>query len=362
MAKDIENSDNIKYMEIYNYFRGLIKSGVLKPGDKLPTESQIGKTFGVSRITVILGLTQLQKEKLIYRVQGSGSFVSKESVLTSDTLDIVSLIVSFTGQGREIQLIDGIENHLKQNGYLLSVSNSGENADDERRIIESLKDKVKGIILYPASSSRNDALFEDLLKEQYPIVYIDRYPINVPCSYVACDNFDGGYKIGKFFLEKGHERIALIYHDIAELTSERDRFNGFMKAMSEGNIPREYINIISINKSDTVDTVDKIIKELYIKKAVAERPTAIFTFNDHLANSIMDYIHEKELKLPENFILAGFDDLENKPRHLPFITIRQMHYQIGEESAKLVLKKIENQLFVNEQHIIPIELIQEDVL
>ena len=362
MAKKNGSTDNLKYMEIYNHFRGLIKSGVLKPGDKLPTEEQIGKNFDVSRITVIYGLNQLQKEKLIYRVQGSGSFVSEEPGATSDKINIISLIVSFKGEGREIQLIEGIENHLKQNGYLLTVSNSGEDIDEERKLIENIKNKVKGIILYPASSNANTKIFDDLLKEQYPIVYIDRYPVSVPCSYVVSDNFDGGYKIGKFFTEKGHERIALIYHDITEFTSERDRFNGFMKAMSEGMIPKEYINIISIKRSETEDTLEKIIKELYIKKPASEIPTAIFTFNDHLANSIMDYIHKKKIRLPENFVLAGFDDLENKPRHIPFITIRQMHYQMGEEAAKLALKKIRNNSFVNEQQIIPVELVQAKLL
>jgi GntR family transcriptional regulator len=60
-----------------SYLRGLINSGELKPGDMIPTESQLGLQFGVSRMTVRQALGRLVYDGLIVRYRGQGSFVAE---------------------------------------------------------------------------------------------------------------------------------------------------------------------------------------------------------------------------------------------------------------------------------------------
>lgn len=349
---------NLKYMDIYDHFLGLIRSGVLKSGDKLPTEEQVAARFEVSRITVIRALNQLQADGYIRRAQGSGSYVS-ERTAGRGPLKVVSFIKPFMGQGREIQLLQGMEMRLKEAGYLLSVSNSNQSADVERELILSMKDDVRGIILYPVSSMDNAALYENLMKEQYPVVYVDRYPMNVPCSYAACDNFDGGYRIGRYFLENGHKKIALIYHDILSITSERDRFNGFMKAMAEAAFPRDDIKILSITRMEGSETLDRILGELYGGGAEGAHPTALFTFNDMLALAFMEHIRQNRqaFALPGGFTLAGFDNLRDTSGDVPFITIRQNYSAIGEKAAELLIARMGTNSLVNEQVVVPVELV-----
>lgn len=59
--------------------RSEILSGKLRPGQRLPPEQKIGEHFDVSRVTVREGLRILQDESLIYKRQGSGSYVSARS-------------------------------------------------------------------------------------------------------------------------------------------------------------------------------------------------------------------------------------------------------------------------------------------
>jgi DNA-binding GntR family transcriptional regulator len=52
-----------------------IESGIIPEGNKLPSESQLGDSYHVSRITVRRALAELEKKKYIFKKQGQGSFV-----------------------------------------------------------------------------------------------------------------------------------------------------------------------------------------------------------------------------------------------------------------------------------------------
>jgi len=354
---NVENENKLKYMEIYNHYKGLIKSKILSPGDKIPTENEIGEAFKVSRITVTKALNMLANDGFIYRIPGSGTYVKDTEPSKKDPgLKVISLIVSFKPQGREIELIQGIENYLKLHGYLLSVSNSNDDPEVEKQLILDFKDKVDGIILYPSASNMNTDLFFDLFKENYPIVYVDKYPFNVPCNYVTSDNFAGGYAIGKYLIDKNHENIALVFYDLVSYTSEIDRFNGFMKAVTEKGINKENIRIISIGKNRSEESREELYHQLLTNSDL----TAIFACNDVLAYKIMNHISNGNYKLPKNFVIAGFDDLNSITPNLPFITVHQELYDIGEEAAKLIMGIIANNVYIiNEHKIVPVRLVEK---
>src|SRR5882762_7609775 len=66
---------------MHSQIREIIRRGVLDgtyaPHSQMPSESQMMETFQVSRITVRQALGDLQKEGLIFKVAGKGSFVAK---------------------------------------------------------------------------------------------------------------------------------------------------------------------------------------------------------------------------------------------------------------------------------------------
>ena len=64
------------YMRIQQFILDKIKSGEWAPGDLIPTEAELGRQFGCSRVTVAMAMRELVKDGAIYRVQGKGSFVS----------------------------------------------------------------------------------------------------------------------------------------------------------------------------------------------------------------------------------------------------------------------------------------------
>jgi len=66
------------YYQLENILREKIKSGEYRPGDPFPTEDQLVQSYRVSRITVRQALASLEKDRLIIRTRGKGTFVTEE--------------------------------------------------------------------------------------------------------------------------------------------------------------------------------------------------------------------------------------------------------------------------------------------
>ena len=66
------------YYQLGTILREKILSGHYAPGERLPTEAELVESYGVSRITVRQALKSLEKEGLIRRSAGRGTFVNEE--------------------------------------------------------------------------------------------------------------------------------------------------------------------------------------------------------------------------------------------------------------------------------------------
>lgn len=69
-------SDQPKYMQLFNYIKKLIAEGELKPGDKLPTIRTLAQKLKVNNVTIINAYKQLENNKYITAKKGSGYYVS----------------------------------------------------------------------------------------------------------------------------------------------------------------------------------------------------------------------------------------------------------------------------------------------
>ena len=64
------------YATIKKHILEGVHSGDLKPGDKIPSESELVEQFEVSRMTVNRALRELKDEGIVVRLAGVGSFVA----------------------------------------------------------------------------------------------------------------------------------------------------------------------------------------------------------------------------------------------------------------------------------------------
>ena len=70
------------YVQLADILRTKIKNGTWEPDEKIPSENELNRMYGLSRMTVRQVLTNLVDEDLLYRVHGKGTFVAHRKIST----------------------------------------------------------------------------------------------------------------------------------------------------------------------------------------------------------------------------------------------------------------------------------------
>jgi GntR family transcriptional regulator len=77
-----------RYHQVYVKLRSWVRDGSYAPGSQIPTEPELCKLFGVSRITIRKAISELVSESWLVRHQGKGTFVSLGAAEPAATLDL----------------------------------------------------------------------------------------------------------------------------------------------------------------------------------------------------------------------------------------------------------------------------------
>ena len=89
------------YAQLRDQLKAEILEGRRAPGERLPSEAELIAHYGVSRITVRQALNDLQKEGLLVKAHGKGSFVAQPTV-AQDLTQLKGLAESVGGAGRTV--------------------------------------------------------------------------------------------------------------------------------------------------------------------------------------------------------------------------------------------------------------------
>lgn len=87
-----------RYRQVKEHIITLINTGKLKPRDRVPSENELTRTLGVSRMTVNRGLRELADDGYVVRLAGVGTFVS-ESRTYSDVLKVRNIADEIRARG-----------------------------------------------------------------------------------------------------------------------------------------------------------------------------------------------------------------------------------------------------------------------
>jgi LacI family transcriptional regulator, kdg operon repressor len=246
----------------------------------------------------------------------------------------IGVIVANILHNFSTQVIRAIEDICHEHDFHLIVCNADDDPGKEKRYIEMLRAKqVDGIILFP--TGENVGLYKGMVKEDYPVVFIDRTVANVPIPSFLLDNEKAAGLAVQHLIDKGYERIGVITNVIRNVPTRMERINGYKKTLQNNGIAinEKYIKSLEINKVQ-----EELEKMLSIEQPIQ----AILAGNDLTLMEILKYAKKNRLRIPDDLAIIGIDDVSFASFYEPALTIvAQPASEIGKMAAEQLLAKVQ---------------------
>ncbi|MGA2537886.1 MAG: GntR family transcriptional regulator [Terracidiphilus sp.] len=334
-----------KYKRVFEYLHGHIQSGMLKAGDRLPSEAELGRLFDASRITVAKAVLDLQRMGLVSRRPGAGTHVLSPHLAEGRNFGLLIPELGLT------EIFEPICHGMMRSPFarpdaLLwgnASATVGEAAREADQTVNSfIRQKVAGVFFAPMElsgdkDSTNRRIARDLERAQIPVVLLDRcympYPERSPHDLVGVDNRRAGYIAATHLLRLGVRRLAFLGEALAAGTVDA-RITGFYEALRRHGVAPEKDPAWRGSPQDEA-LVQELLETL--------KPEAIVCANDLTAARLMQTLIALGVRIPEQVRIVGMDDVKYASLlPVPLTTIHQDCAGIGMAAMATMLERLEH--------------------
>jgi len=288
----------------------------------------------VSRALRNSPLVSAETRELVQKIateQGYSVSAAARSLVTgrSNTLGVVVTSISNPFAG---EIIAGVEEFALARGYSILLSTSHADPAREMRAVRSLHEhRVDGILV---NSSRVGRLYMPLLAEMnVPIVLINNEQPGEFIHSVTIDNLRSGRDATSYLVGLGHRRIGYVGNQFG-LQADTERFSGYRQILEEADIG--FSPELVVHGDGGPEAGMRATARLL---ELAERPTAVFCYNDMEALGALRAAREHGLTVPGDLSVVGLDDLYlSSYTDPPLTTVQQPMQEMGRLAAQMLLE------------------------
>ncbi len=244
------------------------------------------------------------------------------------SIGVVTQTISSPFYGEALR---GIEEVLEPAGYLpIFVSGHWHEAGERKAIEALLSRRVDGVIVL-AGRLPNSVL--QRFAKSLPMVVVGRDLRGPGLFSLDFDNRAGGLLATQHLIECGHTRIAFIAGDPAHQDA-LDRQAGYRAALEKAGIAFDPALVMAgdFTEASGLMAVNRLLE--------SRLPfTAIFAANDQSAIGAALGLYRKNVRVPDDVSLVGFDDVAPAKFAIPpLTTVRQSVYEMGSQAAAAMLE------------------------
>ena len=230
------------------------------------------------------------------------------------------------------EVIRGIDLRARRAGYHVVVSSSHSDSAETEAMIRAMRGRVDGLIVL-SPGARTPAL--TTLPQGFPLVLLNS-PGRRTFDSLTIDNYGGAFAMVRHLVGLGHRRITFIGGPPGN-SDAAERLRGYRDAVracsADADAKLEMPG--NFRESTGYEACRRI-------RALRPRPTAIFAANDSMAIGLLYGFREAGVHVPEEFAVAGFDDIPIA-RYItpPLTSVRVPIAALGERATQLVLRAVE---------------------
>jgi GntR family transcriptional regulator, arabinose operon transcriptional repressor len=332
-----------KHRQVFDALTRDIESGRLRRGDRLPSEAELVRTFGVSRITAGRAVRDLQVAGVVERRAGSGTYVTSAPATAGLSF---GLLIPDLGETEVFEPIcqGMMTSPLASRHALVWGSATSDAAAKEERAWQLCRQyidrRVSGVFFAPLEltvrkDDVNRRIVEALDQARIPVVLLDRpalpYPRRGHHDLVGIDNRRAGYVITEHLLRLGASRVAFVGVPHAAATVDA-REAGYREALYAAGA---LVDRALVRRLDPADAGEV---RAFLDAA---RPDAVVCANDWTAARFMHSVLGLGHAVPADMRLAGIDDMDYASLlPVPLTTLRQPTREIGAAAFAAMLDRI----------------------
>ncbi len=302
------------------------------------TIQDIARLAGVSKATVSRVLNHkpdvdaLTRQRVMQIMDEQGFVPSiAASGLAGGRRGMLSILVPALTWHFIPEVVQGVAEVIERGAYELLLYSVSQEEHRKAALDRILDTKLTAGLLAVAPGSFVDRLAQ-CYDEGFPVVLIDDQHLLADIPWIGVDNRKGALTAVRHLVSLGHKRIAHIQGP-AQYQCSQERYEGYRQGLAEAGLA--FNPALVVQGDFMVASGHACASELL---TLEERPSAIFSANDHMAWGVLEFAEEYGLCVPEDVALVGFDDTPpSRYKQPPLTTVRQPFQEMGKRAAELLL-------------------------
>lgn len=298
------------------------------------TMHDVASKAGVSRATVSRVLSDPNsvkdetKRNVLFWINQLGYQPNKiAQALAGNRSGVIGVVVPNITDPYYSELVNFAEEIASNQGYSIILCCSHNSLEKERRIFINLKSRnAEGILIFPVSTE--DEKYSTL---DIPCVTLGK--ILKSKMAVVSDLESGAMKVAKHFIQNGYDKIG--FFGPTSGIPGFDKYFGFSNYLKDAGI--KLTDIIEIPSKR--ESLQELLENYHMLHGMQSK--AWFAHNDDAAVYLINYFCKRDVKVPDEVIVAGYDDTILSKNFFPAIT--SVHQPIGEmvnKAFNLLLEQI----------------------
>jgi LacI family transcriptional regulator len=280
------------------------------------------------------------------------------SSLRKKRSNIIGLIVPRTSMYFQSTAISGIQHEAHKYGFSIMIGQSDETVAMEKELVHTFFSlRVDGLLAVASMFTTSYEHFGPFIKNNIPLVFYDRVPIDFPGYSITGDDFTGGFLATEHLIKQGCKRIA---HFSGVLTCNlyQQRLAGYKAALAKYNVP--YDERLLYIHNLTTDAATTAAQQLLTSTPL---PDGLFSANDTSAVFFIQEARRMGFAVPEQIKVVGYsNDLSSRIITPSLTTIEQSGYKMGQKAVETVVQLInqDDTVKVTKNFVFPVELIPRE--
>ncbi|MCE5299480.1 MAG: substrate-binding domain-containing protein [Spirochaetia bacterium] len=269
----------------------------------------------------------------------------------ADKMNTIAVVSKLFSNFFVHEVLQGIEPHLFKGPYEVNYYPTTGRIDIEKDMLKTILYERRADALISISTPMDEDLMQAYKNSGIPVVFIEE-----SCEgghTVKVDNVKGSFIATEYLIKKGHKKIGVIAGEFLDKRTNSmviERLIGYRKAIEDygRNFNEKWVKHVAYY---TFEEGKEKMKEFLNENAGLD---AVFcAAGDLCAMGAMEELRERNIKVPEDVSIVGYDDILTAQYNKPSLTtVKQPIEQLGSEAFELAVKCITGEVSKDESKLI----------